>query len=125
MLGAGYRYRREVPLFFSGRTVGRYDKQDPISQVDLITQIRLGPSWAVTYRMSFSLVNEELLRNAGGISYTSKCRCWRVGVGVRQDRERDVQFDFLVTLLGIGDGVGFGAAGLAPGATSENLQSRY
>ncbi len=124
-LGVGYRYRRDVPLFFSGRTVGRYDTQDPISQVDITTQLRLGPRWAVTYGMSFSLENEELLRNAGGISYTSKCKCWRVGVGVRQDRERDVQFDFLVTLLGMGDGLGFGAGGLAPGATSENVQSRY
>ena len=30
-----------------------------------------------------------------------------------------------VTLLGMGDGVGFGAGGLAPGATSDNVQSRY
>jgi len=124
VVGLGYRYRRRVPLFFSGRTSGRYDVQKPISQVDAFTQIRLGPSWAISYGMNFSLENEELLRNAGGISYTSKCKCWRIGIGVRQDRERDVQFDFLVTLLGMGDGVGFGAGGLAPGATADQLRGR-
>ena len=115
-LGFGYRYRRDVPIFFSGRTEGSYDVQQPINQFDINTQLLLGPRWAVTYSMSFSIEGEELLRNAGGISYTSKCACWRIGVGVRQDRDRDVQFDFLISLLGLGDGVAVGSSSLAPGS---------
>jgi len=124
-LGFGYRYRREVPLFFSGRNTARYDDQRPISQIDAFTQLRLGPRWTLQYSMNVSLEEGELLRNAGGLTYTSGCDCWRIGVGVRQDRDRKVQFDFLITLLGVGDGLGFGAGGLAPGADSGDFDARY
>ena len=121
--GLAYRWRRQVPLFFSGRTRGRYDDQEPINQIDAFVNVKLWDRWKIAYAMSFSLEGDELLRNVGSVKYASRCECWEVGVAVSEDRKRSVQFRVLFTLLGVGDGVK--ASGLTMGAGGGMQDQRF
>ena len=108
-VGLGYRFRRELPFFYDNRA-GLPLTYDPnpdineVSQIGAFTRLRLGPRWMLSYAFSYSLAGNILLQNRGGVSYTSKCKCWQVAVEVLQDRVRDVQFRVGFSLLGLGDG---------------------
>ena len=115
VLGMAYRYRRQLPLFYDNRTgTGfTYDPNpeiDRVSQIGLFTRFKLGSRWNFDYAFSYSLAGELLLQNRGGVAYTSACRCWKIAVEVRQDRQRGLEARIGFTLLGIGDGAGAGSA---------------
>jgi lipopolysaccharide assembly outer membrane protein LptD (OstA) len=74
-----------------------------VNQLDLYLRYSITESWAATYVGSYSFERSLVLRNAGGIEYFSKCRCWAVRLEVAQDRERGAQFHLLYTLSGLGD----------------------
>lgn len=106
-LRAGYRYRRDVPLFFEnfsqGRTFTRFRENfDSIHQVTGATRLRLSERWAVEYGFGYSFERSILLTNRGTIEYTSGCRCWAVQVRAEQDRTRGFQAALNFTILGFG-----------------------
>jgi lipopolysaccharide assembly outer membrane protein LptD (OstA) len=108
-VGLRYRYLRDIPSFYEDFPFAteRFDHVktdfDHVNQLDLYLRYSITESWAATYVGSYSFERSLVLRNAGGIEYFSKCRCWAVRLEVAQDRERGAQFHLLYTLSGLGD----------------------
>jgi lipopolysaccharide assembly outer membrane protein LptD (OstA) len=108
-IGLRYRYLRDIPSFYEDFPFARerFDHVendfDHVNQIDLYLRYSITESWAVTYLGSYSFERSLVLRNAGGIEYFSKCRCWAVRLEVAQDRERGAQFNLQYTLSGLGD----------------------
>jgi len=103
----GYRYRREVPLFFEnfsrGKTFSRFRANfDSIQQVTGRTRLRLTERWAVEYSIGYSFEESILLSNRGKLEYTSACRCWAVQLTASQGRSRGFQAALNFTILGFG-----------------------
>ena len=104
---AGYRYRRDIPIFFENFEIGDDFEEfkatfDRIHQVTGFTRLRLTESWAVEYQVGYSFEQSVLLRNRGALEYTSSCKCWAIRVSVEEDRTRGVQGTLNFTILGFG-----------------------
>ena len=104
---AGYRYRRDVPLFFEnfdrGETFSRFRADfDSIQQLTGRTRLRLTERWAVEYSVGYSFEESILLANRGKLEYTSGCRCWAVQLTASQGRSRGFQAGLSFTILGFG-----------------------
>jgi lipopolysaccharide assembly outer membrane protein LptD (OstA) len=104
-----YRYLRDIPRFFEDFAFDdeRFDHFerdfDRINQIDGSLRLALSSQWAATYRVAYSFEQSLLLANEGGIEYYSRCRCWAVRLEIQQDRVRDVQFNLVYSLTGLGE----------------------
>jgi len=106
-VSAGYRYRRDIPLFFENFQIGEDFKEfeavfERIHQVTGSTRLRLTERWAVEYQFGYSFEQSLMLRNRGALEYTSGCRCWAFKVGIEDDRTRGIQATVNFTILGFG-----------------------
>lgn len=106
-LRAGYRFRREVPLFFEnfqqGERFSRFKENfDSIEQLTGTARLRLSERWAVGYNFNYSFERSVLLTNRGVIEYTSGCGCWALQVIAADHRIRGFQASANFTILGFG-----------------------
>jgi hypothetical protein len=106
-LGGGYRYRRDVPLFFENFEIGDDFEEfkatyDRIDQVTANTRLRLTDRWALAYQAGYSFENSVRFRNRGTLEFTSGCKCWAIQVSVSEDRTRGVEGTLNFTILGFG-----------------------
>jgi lipopolysaccharide export system protein LptA len=103
---AGYRWVRDIPLFFEDFGVG--DRFDRSTDVDRINQIRGGVAldltqrWSIRYGAAYSLEGNLSLANQGLIEYLSRCGCWALGVQISEDRKRGVDAKVVYRLVGLG-----------------------
>lgn len=109
-LRAGYRYRRDIPLFYEnfdqGETFNRFRESfDSIQQITGRTRLRLTESWAVEYQFGYSLEESLMLANRAKLEYTSGCRCWAIQVTAEEDRSRGFQAAINFTILGFGQDI--------------------
>jgi len=108
-IGLRYRFLREIPRFFEDfrRDIDRFDEFEEgfsrINQVRANFRWALATSWALFYRVDFSIEENLLLTNRGGVEYISKCKCWAIQVSVEDDRSRGLQVGLRYTVLGLGD----------------------
>jgi lipopolysaccharide assembly outer membrane protein LptD (OstA) len=125
VVSLGYRYLRDVPRFFEAFPVqnDRFDnfksETENINQIDGGVRIAITREWAVSYRGAYSFDQSELLANAGGIEFFSRCRCWAVRLELRASRSRGASVSLQYTLLGLGDDSRnpFGSGGRQVGAS--------
>jgi lipopolysaccharide assembly outer membrane protein LptD (OstA) len=102
---AGYRWAREIPLFFEDFQDG--DRFDSHTNVDHINQLRAGVSldltqrWSVSYALAYSLEGNQVLANRGLVEYLSRCGCWALGVEISQDTNRGVDAKLVYRLVGL------------------------
>lgn len=92
-----YRFLREIPSFIETGVL------DSVNQIDVGTRIRLTDRWAIGWAGQYSIEDGALLRNAGFVEFTSRCRCWAVAFEIGDNRRTGIQFNFRYTLLGLGD----------------------
>jgi len=104
----GYRYRKQLPRFLESylgdKGLGDFDDGfATLDQIDGGLRFTLGRSWAFYYAVVYDLEAKVLLGNGGGVEFRSKCRCWAVGVDLRDDRRTGFRFSIRYSILGIGD----------------------
>ncbi len=103
---AGYRWAREIPLFFEDFANG--DRFDSVRDADHIHQLRAGTvldltaRWSVRYQIAYSIEGDHVLANQGLVEYLSRCKCWALGLSLSQDRTRGVEVSLEYRLLGFG-----------------------
>jgi len=105
----GYRYLRRLPLFFesdvsdSSAFSGQGDSE--LNQVDFRFQVELAWRIRLTYAAIYGLTQDArgFIRNSGTLEYVSKCRCWGIGVQIKQEKRDGIQAGFMIRFLGLGD----------------------
>jgi lipopolysaccharide assembly outer membrane protein LptD (OstA) len=107
-LGLRYRFLRNIPQFFENYLYSdRFDRFtsnfNRINQISGSGRWQVTPHWALLYDGSFSFENTFSLRNAGGIEYLSRCKCWAARLEVANSRSRGSQVNFKYTVVGFGD----------------------
>ncbi|MCG8588704.1 MAG: LPS assembly protein LptD [Proteobacteria bacterium] len=113
-LGARYRFFRTIPRFFEDFQLrpDRFEEFSSgfnrLSQIDFDVSLPLVWRWSAFYRLQYSLENDLVLTNSGGLQYLSRCACWAVRAELQDDRVRGVQANFGVILRGFGRGFGSG-----------------
>lgn len=107
MLSATYRYVGDPPLFEeSVRGTGNTTELGgtELSQVNWTAQLELHARVRLSYSAVLSLVDGEgFIRNHGLLEYVSKCRCWGIGVSLKQERRQGYSGGFQIRFLGLGD----------------------
>ena len=105
-LDAGYRWAREIPLFFEDFAIGeRFEAGrdvDHIHQIQGGTKLDLTEQWSVGYRFAYSIEGNLLLANQGIVEYLSRCKCWALGLRLSQDRSRGIDVSLEYRLVGFG-----------------------
>jgi len=103
---AGYRWARQVPLFFEDFRAGdRFDENDialHIHQLRGGVSLDLTAQWSVSYGLAYSIEGSHALANQGLVEYLSKCGCWALGLQLAQDRTRGVDAKVVYRLVGLG-----------------------
>jgi lipopolysaccharide assembly outer membrane protein LptD (OstA) len=105
----GYRFLRNTPEFFEAfpSQNDRYDafrgEFSRVHQIDGRVRVAINAQWALLYRGAYSFERNLSLANSGGVEYISKCRCWAVGLELKDNRTRGPSVSFRYTLLGLGD----------------------
>lgn len=111
VISGGYRLIQDTPLFFEDFLVVRSGVTDrfrnfqDIGRVDQLFgnfALSLTKQWSISYTVAYSLDKKLNLANTGTILYTSRCRCWSLGLRVTDDRARGPQFRVLYEVLGLG-----------------------
>ncbi len=95
-----YRYLRDLPTLAPNVSA-------PVSQVDVGLGTRLFSRFVLRYGITYDVGSADRtprrLTNGGLVAYLSRCRCWGVGLEVREEAGRDVFVGVRYTLLGLGD----------------------
>ena len=52
---------------------------------------------------AYTIEDNLMLRNQGGIEYLSKCKCWVGGFELGHTRSRGLRFNLIYRVLGLGD----------------------
>ncbi len=124
-LRAAYRYRapRPAETFRFARQLGNdpWDtRTDPLSQIEPIATLRIGPNLRLRYRANYDLEFDELLRQQGTVEYSSKCNCWAIGIDVQEQRSGEIRYLVRYSLFGNGNR-GLSSSGIAPGDAVSGL----
>ncbi len=95
-LGTRYRFLRHVPAILEETLPGSVD------QLDATAGLRLFGVLQLNYGVSYSLADRQRISNGGTVIYASRCRCWAIGVDIREESGREVYYGIRYSLTGLG-----------------------
>jgi hypothetical protein len=107
-LTLGYRYLRRAPKVFEAFPYEKDRFKRYNSDLERVSQGNLGARIAITdrlvlrYSIAYSFERNLMLSNGGGFEYVSGCRCWEIGITVRDGRSRGTEVSVQYRLTGLG-----------------------
>ena len=109
----GYRFLRDVPLFFEDFrfSTDRFEEFtesfNRINQVYFFGRLAITRQWSLHHTVAYTFEDSLVLANRGGIEYESKCRCWAAGFELAHDRTRGFRFNLVYRFMGMGKQLGY------------------